>query len=57
MLRFERGSGNKDGSGLGLAIVKAIADRAGARIFVVSPLQNSAQGVQISVALAPVGNP
>ena len=57
MLRFERGSGNTDGSGLGLAIVKAIADRADARISVVSPLQNSAQGVQISVAFASVGNP
>ncbi|MAZ14813.1 MAG: two-component sensor histidine kinase [Ahrensia sp.] len=57
MLRFERGSGNTDGSGLGLAIVKAIADRAGARISVMSPLQNSAQGVQISVAFASVGNP
>lgn len=57
MLRFERGSGNKDGSGLGLAIVKAIADRAGARITVVSPLQDSAQGVKISVALASGGNP
>lgn len=51
MQRFERGSATTEGSGLGLAIVKAIADRAGARISVVSPLPGRQTGVGVSVAL------
>jgi len=51
MQRFERGSAAAGGSGLGLAIVKAIADRAGARIAITSPLRDKENGVSISVSL------
>ena len=56
MQRFERGSGNGEGSGLGLAIVKAIADGAGARIAVISPLPGQRDGIEVSVELDLVGD-
>lgn len=48
--RFEKGA-ETGGTGLGLAIVKTIAERAGARLAVLSPAPGRADGVSVRIDL------
>ena len=51
--RFVRGESASSGSGLGLAIVRTIAERSGARLFLVSPLVGQTGGFRASLQLGP----
>ncbi|WP_321344594.1 ATP-binding protein [Breoghania sp.] len=50
--RFVRANGKTDGTGLGLAIVRTIADRANAKLTLLSPAPGRTDGLEVRVSLA-----